>query len=116
MDQTLARVTEIVCASSGISPERLFPSSAIHQDIRLSGDDIDELADRLSVAFGQDAAGWPWHRFTDLSEPHLFTAFGFLWRIISRAVRGGGDHSRPYERLELGHIAKVIDAGHWLEP
>ena len=81
----------------------------------MRGDDIDELVDRLAQEFGDQVFSWPWSRFANLSEPHLFTAYWILWRIITWPIRGRLYDPSPFERLELGHIAKVLDAGHWLE-
>lgn len=116
MSATLDRVIEIVAAQSGVRQDRLCASSAIDQDIRVSGDDVDELAETLATEFGVQVHSWPWHRFANLSEPHLFTGFWFIWRLLTWPMRGRVFDPSPYERLELGHIAKVIEAGHWLEP
>lgn len=116
MSATLERVIEIVARHSGIKRERLSASSAIDQDIRISGDEIDELAMSLSSEFGAQVGQWPWDRFANLNEPTLFTGLYFLWRLLTWPIRGRVFDPSHYERLELGHIAKVIDAGHWLEP
>jgi len=110
------RVIEIASKQSGIRADRLSATSAISQDIRMSGDDVDWFAERLSMEFGLDVSAWPWSRFADLSEPHLFTGFWFVWRAVAWPFRGRLFDPSPYDRLELTHIAKVIDAGHWLEP
>lgn len=116
MSSTLDRVIEIVSEHSGVRRDRLSACSAIDQDVRICGDDVDELALALSQEFGEEVFAWPWHRFANLNEPNLFTGLLFIWRLITWPIRGRVfDHS-PYERLELGHIAKVIEAGHWLEP
>ena len=116
MPPTLDRVIDIVSERSGVRRDRLSASSAIDQDIRIAGDDIDELAEALAGEFGQQVLQWPWGRFANLNEPHLFTGVFFMWRLLTWPIRGHIFDPSPYERLELGHIAKVIDAGHWLEP
>lgn len=116
MSTTLDRVIALVADQTGVKAERLFGESAIDQDIGVSGDDVDELVRALGQKFGEQVYTWPWHRFANLSEPHLFTGLYFLWRLVSWPIRGRLFDPSPYERLELGHIAKVIDAGHWLEP
>ena len=116
MSDTLERVIAIVADQSGVRRDRLSASAAIDQDIRISGDDIDELVEALAKEFGDDVQQWPWQRFANLSEPHLLTGIWFIWRLLTWPLRGRLFDPSPYERLELGHIAKVIDAGHWLEP
>lgn len=116
MSTTLDRVIEIVAEHSGIKRERLSYSSAIDQDVRISGDDVTELAEAFAKEFGEHVWEWPWQRFAELSEPHVFTGLLFFWRLLTWPIRGRVFDPSPYERLELGHIAKVIDAGHWLEP
>lgn len=116
MTATLDRVMAIVAEHSGIRADRLSAGSAIDQDVRIAGDDVSEVIEILSDEFGEQVRGWPWPRFANLSEPHLFIGFWLLWRLISWPIRGHLFDPSPYERLELGHIAKAIDAGHWLEP
>jgi len=116
MTATLARVIEIVADHSGIPCARLNASSAIDQDVRISGDDVSELAMALSKEFGGDVLQWPWQRYAELSEPHLFTGFLFLWRLLTWPIRGRIFDPSPFERLELGHIAAAIDRGTWFEP
>ena len=114
MGDTLARVIELAEHHSGA--KRLDGFSAIDQDIRISGDDIEEFADALAKQLGADVGSWPWSRFANLSEPHLFTGIYFIWRLVTWPVRGRLFDPSRYERLELRHIAAVIDKGHWFEP
>jgi Protein of unknown function (DUF1493) len=116
MPSTLDRVIEIVSEHSGIRRDRLSASSSLDQDVRISGDDVTELVEALAREFGEQVWQWPWQRFAELSEPHLFTGLLFFWRLLIWPIRRRIFDPSPYERLELGHIAKAIDAGHWLEP
>jgi hypothetical protein len=116
MSPTLDRVIQIVAEHSGIRDDRLSAFSAIDQDVRISGDDVTELVEALARDFGEQVCHWPWQRFAELNEPHIFTGLWFFWRLLTWPVRGRIFDPSPFERLELGHIAKVIDAGHWLEP
>lgn len=116
MTATLERVREIAAKLSGIRLEKLSEHSAIDQDMKISGDDVTEFAEALANEFGDHVWQWPWQRFAELSEPHLFTGLWFFWRLLTWPVRGRVFDPSPFERLELGHIAKAIDAGHWIEP
>lgn len=113
---TLDRVIQIVSKHSGIKPEKLSATSAIDQDVRISGDDVTELAEALAREFGEQVWQWPWQRFAELSEPHLFTGVWFFWRLLTWPIRGRIFDPSPFERLELGHIAAMIDRGRWFEP
>lgn len=111
---TLDRVLAIAEHHSGAKD--LGAISAIDQDIRISGDDVDELAEALQKEFGGDVADWPWGRFADLHEPHALVVPYFIWRLLTWPFRGRLFDPSPYERLELGHIAAVINRGEWFEP
>lgn len=112
----LERVIEIVSLHSGVKGDRLGAQSAIDQDIGISGDDIDELAEAFANEFGEHVRHWPWYRFTQLNEPSLLTVTYFIWRILTWPFRGRLFDPSRLERLELGHISAVIDRGEWFEP
>lgn len=96
--------------------EKLSAQSAIDQDMRISGDDIDELAQALTTEFGEQVWQWPWQRFCELSEPSVLIFPYFIWRLLPWPWRGRLFDPSPFERLELGHIAAVIDRGELFEP
>jgi len=113
---TLDRLRQIVSRQSGVRLENLSAQSAIDQDVRISGDDVDELAGELAKEFGSFVLEWPWQRFAELNEPSLLVAPYFAWRILTWPFRGRLFDPSRFERLELGHIAAVIDRGEWFEP
>ena len=116
MAAVLERVLAIAAEQSGIPAHRLSAVSAVDQDMRISGDDVTEFVQALAHQFGDQVWEWPWDRFANQSEPHLFTGFLFIWRLLTWPIRGLLFDPSPYERLELGHIARVIEKGHWAEP
>lgn len=116
MSPTLARVIEIVADHCGIPTTKLTTASAVDQDIKIAGDDVTELAEALATEFGDHIWQWPWQRFADLSEPHGLIGLYFFWRLPTWPIRGRLFDPSPFERLELGHIAAVIDHGQWFEP
>jgi hypothetical protein len=117
MKSALERVVEIVSDHSGIPVTKLSARSAIDQDIGISGDDVNELAEALAAEFGDQVWQWPWQRFAELNEGlSLLFPFMLVWQLLTWPVRGSFEYPSPFARLELGHIAKVIDAGQWLEP
>ncbi len=114
---TLDRVRQIVSKHSGVRIEKLSAASAIDQDVSISGDDVTELAEALAKEFGEHVWQWPWQRFAELSEGlSLLFPFMLVWQLIWWPIRGSFNHPSPFERLELGHIAAVIDRGEWFEP
>ena len=117
MTPTLKRVIEITSRQTGVAAAKLNAHSAIDQDIRISGGDVTELAEALAEEFGDQVWQWPWQRFAHLDEGlSLLFPFMLTWQLLTWPIRGSFAYPSPFERLELGHIAKVIDAGHWLEP
>lgn len=117
MTRTLDRVIEITSRQTGVAAAKLGADSAIDQDIRISGDDVTELAETFAAEFGDQVWQWPWQRFAELNEGlSLLFPFLLVWQLLTWPVRGSFAFPSPFERLELGHIAKVIDAGQWLEP
>lgn len=98
------------------------PESALAQDLGIYGLDVDDFAMKLAERFGSWVADWPWDRFTDLNEGVdvrgcLMLPFMPLV-LIYRAVRGMPlfPQDKELERLELGHIASVLEAGQWIDP
>lgn len=116
MSDTLESIVELVAELSGVRREKLNASSAIDQDIGISGDDVTELAEALANRFGDHVWRWPWQRYAELSEPSALVLPYLFWRLLTWPFRGRLFDPSPYERLELGHIAAVIDRGEWFEP
>lgn len=117
MTETLLHVRTIAAEISGIKVERLTDATAVDQDMDISGQDVTDFAEALADAFGEDVWNWPWQRFALLEEGlSLLFPFMLFWQLLTWPVRGRFSYPSPYERLELGHIAKVVDAGHWIEP
>lgn len=116
MSETRVRIIEIVADPSGIPMAKLTARSAIDQDVKISSDDATELAQTLAKEFGEQVWTWPWQRFAELSEPSALVFPYFIWRLLTWPVRGRLFDPSPFERLELGHIAAVIDGGQWFEP
>ena len=114
---TLSRVLEIASEHSGVPVGRLSALSAIDQDIGIAGGDVTDLAEALAKEFGENVWQWPWQRFAILDEglSLLFLPMLF-WQLVTWPFRGSFEYPSPFERLELGHIAAVIDRGEWFEP
>ncbi|XUU60204.1 hypothetical protein ACRAQ6_11605 [Erythrobacter sp. HA6-11] len=93
------------------------PQSALDQDLGLYGLDVEDFAMKLAERFGNWVWGWPWQRFTQLDEGlSLLFPFMLVWQLVTWPFRGRFSYPSSNERLELGHIAKVLEAGEWIEP
>ncbi|MFU7528246.1 hypothetical protein [Qipengyuania sp. ASV99] len=114
-DGALAFVLWVVRESHGCT--KAEPNSAIEQDLDIVGDDVDDFAQRLAERFGDHVADWPWQRFTDLNEgvSPLFP-FALVWQLATWPLRSRFSYPSPFERLELSHIAFVLERGEWVDP
>ena len=114
---TLDRVIFLAHRASGISVGRLNGMSAVDQDLGIAGDDVADFAGLLAAEFGEWVWTWPWHRFAILGEGlSIIAPFMAIWRIMTWPLRATLHPPESIERLELGHIAVVIDAGEWRDP
>ena len=101
-------------------------STAICQDAMIFGVDVEDYVAELEEEFGAIVWDIPWLHYTDQTSSFRGCSAGlFPFYLLARLARwpffGGdiipkADPGNFPKRLELGHIAKVIDAGHWIEP
>lgn len=114
-DGHLAYVMWIARESHGLTWAE--PQSAFEQDLRISGDDVDYFVEKLQERYGDWVWTWPWHRFAQLNEGlSALLPFMLVWQLVSWPLRGRFNYPSKFERLELAHIAKVLEAGEWIEP
>lgn len=105
---------------------RFDAHTAISQDALIFGIDVEDYASVLGEEFGEIVWEIPWLRYTDQTSSFrgfgcAFVPFWFVWRFLRWPLAGGNLIERPHPRthplrLELGHIAKVIEQGHWSAP
>lgn len=115
MDSVLHEVTDIAIGFGLRDRSRYLPNAAIDQDLGINGDEGDEFVEALCAECGDWIAKWPWSRFVDFNEPPASLG-PRIWRLLhlpgmKRAFPGYAE-----ERLELGHIAAVIEKGQWFDP
>ena len=111
------RVIAIASQQSGISLKKISGRSAVDQDLQLSGDDVTEFAEALVLEFGDQVWAWPWQRFAQLDEGiSILFPFMAIWQLLRWPITGRFSNPSPFERLELGHIAEVIEKGEWFDP
>ncbi|AMO71710.1 hypothetical protein AZE99_07485 [Sphingorhabdus sp. M41] len=91
--------------------------TSVNQDLRIAGGDVIEFVDLIAEKYGDEVYQWPWDRFAILDEglSPLFLPM-LVWQLISWPFRGTFGYPNELERLTMGHIAKAIDTGHWIEP
>ncbi|MDN3645164.1 hypothetical protein QWY75_02960 [Pontixanthobacter aestiaquae] len=93
------------------------PSSAVHQDLDIYGLDVEDFAAKLGERYGPGVFDWPWHRFAELGEGlSLLFPFILVKQLVTWPFRGQFSYPESLERLELGHIAKVLEKGEWIDP
>ncbi len=97
--------------------EKAQPQMALEQELDIVGDDVDYFAQKLADRYGLWIYDWPWQRFTELNEgvSPLFP-FVLVWQLATWPLRGSFSYPSQFERLELGHISRVIEAGEWIDP
>ena len=114
---TLNRVRAIASGISGLPLKKLSEHTAVDQGLKISGGDVEDLAEALANEFGEQVWQWPWQRFGLLDEGLPVTApFWLAWRLLTWPIRGRVFDPSPFERLDQGHIAAVIDRGEWFDP
>ena len=117
MTDTLARVIAISHEVTGIKLERLTAGTAVDHDMDIVGDDAVDFCAALDREFGDWIWSWPWQRFVEFNEGlSLLFPFMIIWQLLTWPFRGSFSYPNRRERLELGHIAAVIDKGEWFEP
>lgn len=112
---TLSNVISMARQVSGL--KSIDAETAVDQDLRIAGDDVVEFIDLIAKKYGDEVYQWPWRRFAMMGEglSLLFLPM-LIWQLISWPFRGTFGYPGKLERLTLEHIAKAIDAGHWIEP
>lgn len=117
MAEVSDRVIAIVSKQSGVPISKLNMETAVDQDLRISGEDVIDLAQRLADEFGEQIWQWPWQRFACLDEGlSLLFPFMLIWQLVTWPLRGSFEYPSAYGRLELGHIVAVIEKGEWFDP
>jgi hypothetical protein len=104
----------------------LGPHSALSQDAYIFGIDVYDYFEELKAEFGPIVDEIPWLEWTDQTDSYYGCAAGcfpliLLGRLLAWPIKGGPlikipDPKNFPRRLELEHIAKVIDQGYWEEP
>ena len=108
----------------GKSPSRALLATVIEEVAVLPFDqaaasayaDVGDLAEALAKELGSSILQGPWPCIADAHEPSGLILIYFIWRLLTWPIRGHLFDSPRYERLELGHVAAVIDHGGWFEP
>ncbi|KWV93192.1 hypothetical protein [Erythrobacter sp. YT30] len=93
-------------------------SSAVDQDLTVTGDDGDDFVLQIVDRYGEWVREWPWERFICFNEGvSMLAPYAALWNFLRLPWSDTAFPQKPeLERLELGHIAKVLERGEWIDP
>lgn len=127
LEKLIQITNEFRSYSNDIGDQNSFgPNTAICQDAMIFGIDVEDYVAELENEFGEFVWQIPWGNFTDqtFSFRGCGTAllpFHLIWRMIRWSFVGGEIIPKPDpknfpKRLELAHIAKVIDQARWEYP
>ena len=124
----LVKITDAFVANRG-HPNEEFAAradSAVCQDAWIFGVDVDDFVHELDKEFGSVVWQIPWGTYTDQTASFrgwgVFAfPFWFVARVAKCIVCGGLIVPRPNpsefpRRLELRHVAAVIEKGEWFDP
>ena len=126
LERLIAVTLDFVHAGGEPEQPEIGAASAISQDLLICGIGVDDYVALLDREFGPVVWEVPWLRFTD--QRASFRGWGCLlfpfwlgYRVLTWPVLRGPLIPRPDprnhpERLTLGAIAALIDAGAWVEP
>ena len=101
-------VCAFVAASCGVDRERVQPETRLGEDLRIDGDDSDDLLREFAAKFQVDWAGydhgahfgregiWPW-------DPLVL-----LWRVVRH-----GRLSAERIPLRVGRLIRAAEEGSW---
>ena len=112
---TLETVIDIAVNVGLAQRTKCVPNAAVHPDLDINGDEGDEFVDALCAEFGSWVAEWPWSRFVDFNEPPASLG-PKIWKLLRLPNPSVAFPGYVEERLELRHIAAVIEKGQWFEP
>jgi hypothetical protein len=115
MVSTFEKVVGIAVASGRAEQDNCLPQAAIHQDLGINGNEADEFVAALCNEFGNWVAEWPWARFVDFNEPPAWLG-PKVWKALRLPNAATAFPGYVEERLELGHVAAVIENGGWFDP
>ena len=92
--------------------------SALDQDLKIIGDDVDDFAEALAERYGEWVADWPWERFVCLDEGvPILAPMAAIWDFLRLPWGDTAFPRKPeLERLTLAHVANVLERGEWIDP
>ncbi|MCB2079599.1 MAG: hypothetical protein KDE55_18115 [Novosphingobium sp.] len=116
MSPALSHVIAVVSRFARCAPSlAVGAKSAVDQDLRIQGDDAEEFIADLAGLNGDWVYDWPWHRYVNLNEPPASLGPRF-WKLLRLPEPERAFPGYMERRLELQHIAAVIEKGEWFDP
>ena len=100
---------EVISEMTGVKPHKLSDDRSLLHDFGVAGDDGAELLEAIGQRFNLDVSQVDPDRYFG-PEAALNPIYA-LWCLI-RGQRLDAD----IVRLQISHLRRSIDAGHWIEP
>lgn len=115
MSPVFPEIVAIAISAGRAKAGQCHPHAAIFQDLGIGGVEADDFVDALIARFGDWVAGWPWAQFVDFTEPPASIG-PRIWKWLRLPYPETAFPGHVEQRLELGHIAAVIEKGQWFDP
>ncbi len=99
------QLTAILSEQLSVQREDITLDTRLREDLKIDGDDVDELLCKIAEQFEVDWHGFVFYRYFH-KEPHLFSLL-FEWYYHKR-------HG-VLKTITVSHLVSVIERGVWFE-
>ena len=110
-DQSFERLKEFVIKNYWDTKSGLTRETRISEDLRIEGDDADQLMQEFSSEFNVDLSDFEFEKYF-MHEG--FNPIGFSWLI--RKLRGDKIPKKSSVPIRLGDLERAMNAGKWVDP
>ncbi|MGF1934499.1 MAG: DUF1493 family protein [Nostoc sp. ChiQUE02] len=100
------QLAAILSNELGVQTKDITLNTRLREDLKIDGDDVDELFCKITEQFGIDWQGFIFYRYFR-EEPHLFS---LLFECYYRKRHG------ILKTITVSHLLSVIESGVWFEP
>ncbi|HIK06158.1 MAG TPA: DUF1493 family protein [Trichormus sp. M33_DOE_039] len=90
----------------GIPTDEISLNTRLREDLKIDGDEVEEIFYKISEYFDIDWQGFVFYRYF-YEEPHLFSQiFNLYYR----------QHYGKLKTITVSHLVSVVECGFWFEP
>ncbi|MEH2176814.1 DUF1493 family protein [Nostoc sp.] len=100
------QLAAIISNELGVQTKDITLNIRLREDLKIDGDDVEELFYKIAEQFGIDSQGFVFYRYFH-EEPHLFS---LLFECYYRKRYG------TLKTITISHLLSVIECGVWFEP